>query len=633
MAVMEDVIGFLKDTPPFSFLDEGALRGIAQGIAMEYYPKGTLILRQDGPPSKHLMVIKKGGVKIYVTSGQQEVAIDYRSEGDSFGFLSLIGADRSRANVIAIEDTICYLIDRKTVIGLLDASSAFTEYFLKSFLNSFIDRTYMEMRTRSGLIEGGERLLFTTPVLEIASKEVVTAPETVSIKEAAEIMSQKRISSLVLLSADGAPVGIVTDRDLRDKVVARGKSTEGAVSSIMSVPLIKAEGREYCFEALLKMLRYNIHHLLIVDGGRLAGILTNHDLMMLQGTSPVSLVRAIESAQTVDDLVSIAPETTKIIRLLFKEGARASNITHIITEINDRLVRKVLELTEKEIGSPPVEFCWVVFGSEGRREQTFRTDQDNAIIYKDPSGATESEAAQKYFATFSQRAGEGLVRCGFPPCPAGYMAVNPLWRQPLKVWKRYFTDWLSNPISDSVLKTLIFFDFRPVYGEPELAERLREHLLSALKKHEIFFGFMANQIVKNTPPIGFWKTFVVEKSGEHKDELNLKVKGLSPLVDIVRLLALERGIKETSTIERIHALRALHLDRGEDEEELERAFEFLMLLRIHHQLSQIESGKQPDNFINPNRLSNLEKKTLKEVFGFIAKMQGLIVERYRQMIL
>jgi CBS domain-containing protein len=633
VVITEDVIEFLKNVPPFQFLDEKALRDIAANVSMEFNPTGTTILHQDGPPSEYLRIIKKGGVKVFIKPDKgEEVLIDYRSEGDSFGLLSLVSGDKSRATVIAIEDTTCYLMSKAEILKLVDSNVAFTEFFLKSFLNKFIDKTYQEMHNKSLLYGGGDKLLFTTIVGEVATKKVMTAPQEITIKEAAEMMSQNRNSSLVLVDGEGVPTGIVTDRDLRDKVVSKGRPVTDGISNIMSVSLIKSDARDYCFEALLKMIRYNVHHLLVVDEGRLKGIVTNHDLMMLQGNSPISLARDIESQQTIEGLVPAAKKTNEIIGLLLKEGARATNISRIITEINDRLLRKILEIAEMEFGRPPLRYCWIAYGSEGRKEQTFRTDQDNAIIYEDPLTDGEEAEARTYFTVFSTYVRDSLLKCGFPRCPSNYMASNPEWRQPLKVWKKYFSTWVYTPTPDAVLKSIKFFYFRPIYGDFSLAESLRDSLKSLLDGQMIFLGYMANMIIKNTPPVGFFKSFIVEKGGEHKDELNLKVKGIAPLVDMARLFSLEKGIKETSTIERLSSLREKHTIVNEFADEIEHAFEFIMLLRIQHQFEQIESGKEPNNFINPNRLSNLEKKTMKESFNLIARLQDIIIERYKPLI-
>jgi CBS domain-containing protein len=212
------------------------------------------------------------------------------------------------------------------------------------------------------------------------------------------------------------------------------------------------------------------------------------------------------------------------------------------------------------------------------------------------------------------------------------MASNPTWCQPLRTWKKYFSTWIAEPTPDAVLNSVTFFDFRPVYGEAGLAEELRDFLVGAVRDQKVFLGHLANMAVRNTPPIGFLQSFVVEKSGEHKDELNMKVKGIAPLVDIVRLFALEKGVRETSTLERIEKIRPVHTIMEEHADDFEHAFEFIMLLRIHHQYKQIRTGASPDNFLNPNTLSNLERRSLKDAFGLISTVQDLLIERYKSLI-
>ncbi|MCL5978705.1 MAG: DUF294 nucleotidyltransferase-like domain-containing protein [Nitrospirae bacterium] len=631
--ILEDVIEFLKKAPPFQFLDEPVLKTVASSISMEFYPKNTLILRQDGPPSESLRIIKKGGVKVFrVSEDGEEAIIDYRGEGDTFGFLSLVGKDKVRANVTAVDDTLCYLLDKETALKLLDSNPVFTEYFLKSYLTKYIDRTFKEMHDKSLFYGGSDRLLFTTRVGETATKKVFTVKDDATIQEAARIMAKNKISSLIIVDTKTLPVGIVTDRDLREKVVAKGRDVSEPVRNIMSLPLIRVDYRDYCFEAVLKMIRHNVHHILVIKDGNLDGVLTNHDLMLLQGASPLSFAKDIESQQTIEGLVPVSEKISKIIGLLLNEGAKASNITKIITELNDRLVKKILEIAEKKFGASPVPYCYIVFGSEGRKEQTFKTDQDNAIIYADVASNEIEAEVNKYFSKFTLFVRESLLKCGFPLCPADYMATNPKWRQPLKVWKKYFSNWISTPTADAVLNSVTFFDFRHVYGDAGISDALRDSLPSMLEDQKVFLGYLANMAIKNRPPIGFLKTFVVEKSGEHKDELNLKVKGIAPIVDIVRLFALEKGVKETSTIERINALRDRHTIVHEYGDELEQAFEFIMLLRIQHQYEQIKTGKTPDNFINPNKLSNLEKKSLKEAFHLISQIQDMVIDLYKSMI-
>ncbi|OGW50227.1 MAG: hypothetical protein A2078_03940 [Nitrospirae bacterium GWC2_57_9] len=627
--IIDDTIQFLKKVPPFQFLNDAEVKVIAENLTMEFYRKDTVILQQDDPASDALRIIKKGGVQVSVrTENGDHMIIDQRGEGDTFGLMSLIGKDRQKTTVTTLEDTICFLLGRERIVKLIESNPGFTEYFLQSHFTKYVDNVYREMHNKSLFYGSSDHLLFTTPVGEIATKDVVTVRDDATIKEAALQMSKYRISSLIVVDGRQLPVGIVTDRDLREKVVARGRSVNDAVRDVMSLPLVRVDVKDYCFEAVLKMIKHNIHHILVIKEGQLKGVLTNHDLMLLQGTSPLSFAKDLESQETIDGLVPVSVKINRVIGLLLKEGAKASNITKIITELNDRLVRKVLEIAEKKHGRPPVPFCWISFGSEGRKEQTFKTDQDNAIIYADPSTPEQEERAKAYFGRFASFVRDSLVQCGFPLCPADYMASNPRWCQPLKVWKNYFSSWISHPTPEAILRSLIFFDFRPLFCGEELAQELREFLTEQLAGRNLFLAQMAAATTKNRPPLGFFKTFLVEKDGEHKHELNLKLRGIGPLVDIVRLFALETGVQETSTLERIEAMKGKHPTMDSLGDELGQAFEIITLLRIHHQVEQLERGENPDNFINPSKLSNLEKRILKESFQVISRMQEGIIDQY-----
>lgn len=627
--VAEDSINFLKKIPPFQFLDETLLKRVSKSVKKAVYPKDTLILRQDGQPSEYLRVIRKGGVKVYrTTETGEEMIIDFRSEGDTFGFLSLIGRDKAKANIVATEDTVCYLLNKETVTNLIETSSIFTEYFLKSHLAKYIDKTFSEKQNTSLLFGSTDSILFKTLVRDIGLKDVITVEEFTTIQESARIMAKNKISSLIIVNGEKQPFGIVTDRDLREKVVAAGRNVTEPIRNIMTSPLIRVDTSDFCFEAAMKMIKNNIHHMVVMEKGFLRGILTNHDILILQGTSPLSVVRDIEAQNTIEGLIPESGNINRIIALLLKEGAKSSNITGIITEINDRLLKQILAISEKEFGQPPVPYCWIVFGSEGRKEQTYRTDQDNAIIYTDPATAEQKEAAKEYFQKFSEFVRDALLQCGFPLCHGNYMASNPIWRQPLNIWKDYFSQWIFTPTPDAVLASCILFDFRPAYGDFTLAEHLREHLQTRLKNQDMFLKLMAQLTINLRPPIGLFKGFIVEKTGKHKNKLNLKFTCLAPLVNIVRLFSLETYIPETSTLDRLHALKAIHAIVGEFGEELEYAFEFLTMLKIRHQHEQIQQGQEPDNFINPKALSNFEQKVFKESCQVILKIQDMINKKY-----
>ncbi|MGO9380002.1 MAG: DUF294 nucleotidyltransferase-like domain-containing protein [Dissulfurispiraceae bacterium] len=633
--IIEDVIEFLKHVPPFQFLDEQTLAQLAVGMSMEFFPKGTTILKQGGPASKYLYIIKKGGVKVFRRSAAgEDTVIEFRGQGDLFGYLSLFGGDKSRAYVVTVEDTTCYTIKRETVRHLLDSNDAVREFFLKSFLNIYIDKTFQEMHGRSLFFSGGgDRILFSTAVGEVVTK-VFTASQKISIKDAASLMCGNRISSLILIDEEQRPVGIVTDRDMRGKVVARGRDVNEPVMNIMSYPLLRIDARDYCFEAVLKMIRYNVHHLLAIKDGALVGIVTNHDLMLLQGTSPLLVAKDIESQHDIVGLAALSKQLYKVIGILLKQGARAVNITRIVSEISDRLVRKILEIAEKRFGRPPVQYCWVAFGSEGRKEQVFRTDQDNAIIYADPLKSHEEDEAKKYFAAFAAYVRDSLVQCGYPFCPDAHMASNPLWCRSLSAWKKFFSDWITAPsteLGEVGANALTFLDFRGIGGEFSLAEQLRDALTVMLRGASAFafIGHIANLTATNKPPIGFLKMTVIGQNGERRDKLDLKVAGLAPLVGIVRVFALEEAIRETSTLERLDVLRERSRDVVDYGEEIAHAFEFIMLLRIQNQFGQLSNGREPDNLISPDSLTSLQKKTITEAFKLITRLQESLVERYK----
>lgn len=631
--IIEDVADFLAGVPAFRLLDTDELRGLASNVEIDFWPAGTPIIAEGDPPSEFLKIVVSGGVRVSLPAGEtDDVEVDYRSQGAAIGYLSLFSGDRSRVNVAAAEDTLCYLIPRSHFLALLERRPDVREFFTRAFITTYMDKVFSDLRERSLARGGREQRMFFTPVGALIKRASVTVAPQVSIRHAAEVMSRHRVSSLVVAPADRGPVGIVTDRDLRDRVAAPSFDGAAPVETIMSPLTVAADPTDICFEALVKMIRNNVHHLPVLEDGRLRGMLTNHDLMMLQGTSPVSVVREIEDQQDLDGLCDAARSVDGMISVLLNEGAGAGNLTRVITEINDRLARKALELVGKEFEPAPVAWCWIVFGSEGRREQTVKTDQDNAIIYADPIGEEQARAARAWFAAFTPRVRDALARCGFPPCPGGYMASNPDWCRPLREWKRTFSVWVANPDAAAVLRSLILFDYRPLCGDGGLAGQLRAHLTAAIGRAPAFLGFLANQIVRNPPPLGFLHHFVVETEGEHKNQLDLKLRAIAPIVDLARLFALEKGAPETGTIERLRALRDQNTIVRRYGEELEQAFEFLMLLRVHHQEAQVAAGKAPDNFINPNELSALERKTAREAFGLVAKVQGLVIARYRASI-
>ena len=631
--LVEEAVRFLAQVPPFQFLEGSQLRALAEHLTLVFYPKGTEILRQDGPVSESLPIIQMGAVKITMRpkGGGEEVLVDYRERGETFGLVSLMGGNQ-KTSIVALQDTICYLLPKARLHELMAGNPAVTEYLLQFHLTKYVDMTSREMQGKSLFLGSSDHLLFTAQLKEIYRPAAVTAEPGEAIRQVALRMADARQSAALVLGPGGEPLGIVTDSDFRSKVVALGADIEAPVGLIMSQPVVTMDEKDPCFEVVLRMLQGNIHHVAVTRDGVLQGMVSNHDFMVLQGRSPLAFSEDIERQTRLEGLAPVSRKALTIIGGLLREGARAANIVRIISELNDRVVRKVIEITERGLGPPPVPDCWLALGSEGRKEQTFRTDQDNALVYEDPP-PPEAAAAAEYFRRFSEAMRDGLVQCGFEACPAGYMASNPQWCQPLSVWQNHFADWISQPTPEAVLKSLVFFDFRPLHGNAALAWELRGQLDRLIPEHPIFLGFLANMLVKNRPPIGFFGSVAVERGGEHKDGLNLKIKGVAPLVDIGRLFALEHGVRASSTWERLEALRGGDTIISDQIDELEYALEFISLLRIHHQYRQMESGKAIDNFIRLETLSHLERKSLKNIFRLILRIQDQLMERFKTFII
>jgi CBS domain-containing protein len=281
-----------------------------------------------------------------------------------------------------------------------------------------------------------------------------------------------------------------------------------------------------------------------------------------------------------------------------------------------------------EMGSPPVGFCWLVMGSEGRKEQTFSTDQDNAIIFEDTGQEADNEAAKSYFLEFARKAVHHLAKCGYRLCNGDMMASNPDWTQPLPAWKKMFDDWIFSPDPEEVLYSTIFFDFRPGFGNGQLAEELRSHLMKRTAAEKVFIHHLARNCLDIRPPLSMFKQFKVEKEGPFKGEVNLKEKGLTPFVDFARLMCLDHGLPATNTLERFESLRKEAFISHDFAARVMEAYEFLMELRLKEQLREMQEGKDPNNFVNPSELSDLDQRSLKKAFSLIGEAQSFIAAHF-----
>jgi len=481
-------------------------------------------------------------------------------------------------------------------------------------------------------MNGADELsVFVRRVRDLLRGPAATCAPATSVADVASLMPAG--AGVVVVDADGTPLGIVTDRDLRAKVVAaRRDAGTTPAADVMSAPLVTIAPDAFAFEALLEMTRREIHHLVVVDGGRLAGVLTGDDVLMSQTVHPVTLVRDIGRAPTREALARLAAEVTTLVQRLVDDGGRTGDIARIVAELNDRIVARVLAQAEATLADrgeapPPTPYCWLAFGSEGRREQTLRTDQDNGLVYADPPPEV-APAAARYFARLAEETIAGLIAVGFPPCPGGAMASSPRWCQPLATWSEYFREWMARPSPEHVLAASMYFDLRPVVGTVALGESLGALVQGEAPRQRRFLTAMAKDVVERHLPVGLLGGFRVPRSGEHRGALDLKGAGGLQLVGAARVHALELGLAETGTAERFLGAGGRGLYPPAEITEIVDAYEDLLRLRLVHQLACLRQGRPPDNHVDPHQLSHRDELLLREALKTVGRVQAVLRERF-----
>jgi CBS domain-containing protein len=481
---------------------------------------------------------------------------------------------------------------------------------------------------------GGETLsLFFHRVRDLVKRPAVTCPPDLSVVEVARRMLRADVGSIVVTAADGRPLGIVTDRDLRRKVVAERRDAGATTAAtIMSSPVIAIQGGAFAFEAVLEMTRREIHHLLVVDVDRPAAVVSSHDFLLLQGTHPVTLAREIGRAPSLPALAVLGGDVTRLVRRLVDEGGTAYDIGQIVAELNDRMVVRALGLTATSLHEageppPPVGYCWLALGSEARREQTLRTDQDNGLVYADPPPEVR-EQAEAYYRRFAVAAVASLTTAGFPHCPAGHMASTPRWCQPVATWVAYFRQWLDETTPERILDASIYFDLRPLAGDLELAAPLLDVIHGEAPKQRIFLAMLARDVASRRLPVTLLGNVAVKRSGPRRGTVDLKGAGMLQIVGAGRLHALELGLRAVNTVDRFRAAGAQGVYREEEVREITDAFQHLMRLRLLHQLERIEQGEAPDNDVDPRRLSHADRLLLREALRTVSRVQAGIRERF-----
>lgn len=614
-----DPTSFLALHAPFNELSTEGLDQLAAELEVSYIADGERILER-GRPNKYLWVVRQGVVRLEL-DGQR---VDELGEGEVFGLSSLGEGGSPRFDALAERDCLLYRLSASTVRPLMGRERGFAAFF--------VDGLGQRLRalTDSATVRFGTSDL-ATPVGELVTRAPVALGLGMTVGRAAEQMREEGVSSVLVIPEGGAegtvgtvgtersrPVGILTDRDLRSRVLAEGHGPDWPVAEVMSKPVISVDAGMAVSEVMLLMLRRRIHHLPVERDGALIGLVTHTDLLNRQQRSPVALLRRIQRADDPRQLDDYADGVADMVEGLERGGLAATEIGRLVAALGDALASRLLDRAEADLGPPPVPYAWIVFGSEGRHEQSLLTDQDNALIYDDPGPGDDPAAIATYFARLAERMVGDLVAVGFPPCAGGFMATH--WCKPLGEWVELFRSWCEEPEPEALLQAANFFDFRRVHGE--LGLDTLDQAVAKGSRSQLFLAHLTRAALDMRPPLGILRRIKEDPKG-----VDLKAGAIVPIVSLARLLALEAGVRRGSTLERLAAARQGKTLSGEGEELLAESFRFVFGLRLRHQLEQRRFGQSVDNRVRLEDLGASERRHLKEAFLAVRRMQTAIAER------
>ena len=609
MKEIPEIAQYLRTLPGFDELDDELVGACARGIDIAYYREGEDILR-TGVSNEHLHIVRSGAVELRDENGDMMTRL---AEGDCFGFPSLMNNAPTRNHSVAIEDSLIYHLEG----GVFQRARRGNEQFDTLFIRALSDRLLLQ--------SGGPALKGATgsTVGSLVGRPPVTIAATATIRETAEKMVAERVSAM-LITGDEGFCGIVTDRDIRSRVVAAGLDSDLPVTEIMTRSPITLDADAHAYEAALVMMQHHIHHLPITADDQLVGMVARSDFMRLETEHPLYLVSDIGKQTTAEGIVEACRRLPGLIVGQIEADASGEQLGKFITTITDTVTRQLLRIAEIKLGPPPCDFAWVAMGSQGRYEQSAKSDQDNALVLSNSVKDEDDE----YFAAMAKIVNDGLDACGYVYCPGDVMASNPKWRQPLRQWKQYFHKWISVPEEKALMHANIFFDLRCVAGRHKLVDKLKASIRKEARKNEIFLALMSKNAMHYQPPLGFFRQFVLEKSGDHKNTLDLKLHGTMPIVEIARIRSLAAGELRISTRNRLKAAAAAGEITETDAENLIDALDFIEKLRVEHQSRQLKASKKPDNHLAPEELSPLVRQNLKSAFTQVRVSQSALLNRF-----
>jgi len=607
---------FLASHPPFDQLPEETLARLPKRLSIRYFRRGSDFPPEDETPAC-LYILRKGAIELHDLQGE---LIGKLAEGDLCDIHCHANRDEVDYQASPVEDTLVYALPCDELTQLRREHTAFAEHFEQSISNRL--RKALDVMIETPPAGTG---LMTVKVRDMINRAPITTHPDTSIREAATIMSEHHVSSLLVMEGERL-AGMITDRDLRNRCVAAGLPTDRPVRDIMTSELTSVDMETLGFQALITMTRLNVHHLPVLDDDkRVAGLLSSTDLTRFQSANSVYLVGDIHRADSVETLVHISSKVPELQVHLVTAGATSNHVGQAVSAITDAITLRLIELAEADLGAPPVPYAWLVGGSQARREQSSHSDQDNALLLSDLAKPEH----EPYFSALAKFVNDGLNDCGFIYCPGDVMASNPKWRQPLHIWNKYFVNWILKPEPMALMLSSVFFDLRPVHDPEHLFGELQERVLQRSRTNRIFIAYMAANALKNRPPLGFFRNIVLIHGGDHDHTFDIKHRGTVPIIDLARVYSLSAGLSETNTIERLQAAAECGALSKDGAANLIDAFEFIGTLRMRHQARQLRQGGKANNFLAPDELSPLERGHLKDVFLYINTMQESLGQRHQ----
>ncbi|WP_067222267.1 DUF294 nucleotidyltransferase-like domain-containing protein [Marinomonas gallaica] len=609
---LSEILDTLCEYAPFIDLkDEPILQDMVKDIEITYLRAGEWAIAPEAR-NQTLFFIRSGAIEAKNKNGK---LLRRMHEGDVFGSSSLLRGGRSSHTMMALEDSLLYRIPARWFIQFYSEFDSFSDFFELS----------REVRLKTAMDNQSSDLsLMTCPVHSLLRRPPITANHDVDIKTAANIMSNERVSSL-LITENNSLVGILTDRDLRNRVVAKGLPLDVRVDMIMTQNPVTVDAGDFASEAVLKMMATNIHHLPVVKNGRPFGVISTGDLVQRESHGSVYVISDIFKQEDVDGLVAISQKMDHIFTQLVNADANTQMIGNAMSHIGVAFVKRLLQLAERELGPPPIPYCFLALGSQAREEQTISTDQDNALILHD---RYDKALHGDYFRELSDYVCKNLDRCGYPLCTGDIMAMNPRWRIPLSEWKKTFAEWIEKPKAEALLHVSIFFDLRGIYGDKTLARQLNSYIRELAKENKGFLSALARNANQRTPPLGFFRQFVLDGEGKQSRTFNLKSRGIAPIADLVRVHALALGSNKLNTFERLEDIEEAGIMPDGRARDLILALEMIGMVRIKNQKNQIEEDEFPNNNVDPETLSEFERRHLRDAFNIVSRQQEFLKYRY-----